>query len=331
MKKFIFKTLVFLAVWLVVIWGALYFLPLNYSGYTYVVSENVMSYMKSGKPAKYVTVGDSRIMAGVQPNVMKKEDFYNLSLGGATPVEGYFTVKKLIENKMQPEVLVLSYAPFHLTIHDTYPRPVGDGLLTADEISELYDVVEKNGNEVFWETDKLSVSDYSWVNRFKAYSVKFKNPMFYNAELRNSLLMRYRKNAQLQKKVKKDKGFHSYSNHKFSDQLNRETRSEHFEPKKVLVSYLRATFELARKNNLQVIYLAAPFNEASFNSVNKQYVAEYNALFERLKREYPEVVFYSDINAYPNDLFTDASHLNHDGTVRFSHKIEDLVTEYRKK
>lgn len=83
--------------------------------------------------------------------------------------------------------------------------------------------------------------------------------------------------------------------------------------------------EISRENGIQVIYLPAPFNEASFRNTKTAYMAKYDSLFMELATQYSEVLFLSKIRYYENSFFSEASHLNETGQVRFSAEIKQIL------
>ena len=82
---------------------------------------------------------------------------------------------------------------------------------------------------------------------------------------------------------------------------------------------------IARDNKIKVVYIVAPFNESSYNKLNKNYIKQYNTLFESLKRKYPEVEFSSELFFYNNSFLGDPSHLNIKGRSKFSNELKSQL------
>ena len=76
-------------------------------------------YMTSSVGGKLNTlvIGDSRMKAAYIP---ADKNALNLSLGGGSPIEGYYTLKGYLQHHDAPKHLILSYAPFHLMHTDSF-------------------------------------------------------------------------------------------------------------------------------------------------------------------------------------------------------------------
>ena len=60
-----------------------------------------------------IILGDSSGKAGIIPDRLG-EDVYNVAVGGFSPVEQYFYLKKYLQNGEAPEYIILTYTPYHL-------------------------------------------------------------------------------------------------------------------------------------------------------------------------------------------------------------------------
>ncbi len=249
---------------------------------------------------------------------------YNLSIGGSTPIDGYFTIKKMINSNKKPEYIILSYAANHFLIHPTFPRPIAEDFLDYQDIKELYEDLNSE-NDIFWDTKKLSFSKNENINLLKAYLYKLKFPLFFKAEIRNSVFARSSRNLKIKKSLEKSMGTFSYGQEDYSDELNQATNLSEFSENKVIEKYFKKLLTIAEKNNIQVIYYNMPINEASYNSLSLKFKSEYNSFFMKFKKLYPKVIFYSQIKYYNNHFFGDASHLNFSGQFKFSNEINDTL------
>ena len=65
-----------------------------------------------------IILGDSRTKAGLMPELLS-DSTYNLALGGASPIEGYYSLREYLDNHPAPGTLILCYAPMHYMDVDT--------------------------------------------------------------------------------------------------------------------------------------------------------------------------------------------------------------------
>ena len=188
--------------------------------------------------------------------------------------------------------------------------------MNFNEISELYDEINSE-NDVFWRKDKINYHKYNLVNRYKAYLLKIKFPIFFSAEIKNSKFLRKSENLKMTYDIKNQMGFFTYGKKDFSDLNNQEVELNTFNINKTISKYLTKLFRLANDNNIKLIYINTPFNEASKLNLNNSFLNNYEKKFNLYKKEFPEVIFYSQIYSYENKYFVDPSHLNKNGSKKF--------------
>ena len=206
-------------------------------------------------------------MAGLAPKLIDPHNVYNLSVGGGTPITGYYTLKKMLEKHKIPKTIVLSYAPFHLIVDDTYPRPIAEDFFTFDEISELYSEINKS-DTLFWDNEKLDYNNSEFINLFKAYLIKIKFPTFFSAEIKNSKFLRSSDNGRVKNTITENLGAFMYGTSEYHDGYNQETKYVEFNENNLISKYLKKILNLADANNIQVIYMTAPFNKASLGVID---------------------------------------------------------------
>lgn len=273
-----------------------------------------------------VVIGDSRAKAGFVPKIIDPNSIYNLSIGGATPISGYYTLKKMLEKQKTPKTIILSYAPFHLIFDDTYPRPISEDFFTFKEISELYSEINKS-DTMFWDIEKLNYSKSNFINLSQAYLIKIKFPTFFSAEIKNSKFLRGSDNRRVKNKVVNNMGTFTYGNREYCDDYNQETKYIEFNENKLISKYLKNILNLADTNNIQVIYITAPINKASDNIIKQKFREDYSSYFSSLKKEFPKVIFYSELRSFGNQYFGDASHLNNNGRIKFSNQVKTILLD----
>lgn len=327
MERFIKKITKFFSLTVLlfaIIWINLLIFPNNWSSSSFSITNNIKNHIESVKNNEILIIGDSRAVAGFNPKIIDSNKVYNLNLGGATPITGYFTLKKLLNSGKTPKLLIVSYAPFHLIEDDSYPRIIKEDFLNFNEISELYDEINSE-NDVFWRKDEFNYHKYNLVNRYKAYLLKIKFPIFFSAEIKNSKFLRKSENLKMAYDIKNQMGFFTYGKKDFSDLNNQEVELNTFNINKTISKYLTKLFRLANDNNIKLIYINTPFNEASKLNLNNSFLNNYEKKFNLYKKEFPEVIFYSQIYSYENKYFGDPSHLNKNGSKKFSNYVKGII------
>jgi len=282
-------------------------------------------------PKNYTTfiIGDSRALSAFLPEKIA-DNCYNLALGGGTPIEGYYSLKKLVSSKKVKKIIV-SYASFHLESTDTFfERTVKFKFLNIPDLKEIFSL-SFSTNQKFW--DETSLHYQGMGDKASAIikaGLTYANfPFYYKPELSNlSPINRYKTNVEVYKEITASKGHFNFGTAEFSDGLSKEADRPEFVLNKVCASYLEKTFQLAHENNIQVLYKTAPCNTTSFNRLQKKYLSEYNNYFRELKQKFPNVLFDETLFPYNDSLFGDPSHLNKRGCIAFSDEFKSVYLQW---
>ena len=284
---------------------------LLYAAYSYFVLNHKMYYMDAEYPMwlevkqivntktdikfDLIVLGDSRAKAGFIPNQLPIKSF-NLSLGGATPIEGYYTLKKYLANNPAPEKLVLSYTAIHLG-HKTYywSRTAPFGFLDDDEYKEIETLADKFKEEPIMKAEK-SYMDFKFP---KAYGNSFKNGI---------IGRRWQQNKIVFLECELAHGHHYFGTSQVSNGLNNESKRKKFINSELHDYYLKRLLKLASMHNIKLYFYIMPYNESSFKHTTKQYITDYANDIKNLSLKYNikmcDKPFYMS-----NDNFGDPSHL----------------------
>jgi len=329
MKIFLLKLLSLLLSFYLVFALLVAFLPwrIFYREYPMWISkEEIMN-----NPLNYTTfiIGDSRALSAFLPEKIA-DNCYNLALGGGTPIEGYYTLKKLVRSHKIKKIIV-SYASFHLESTDTFfERTVKFKFLDIPDLKEIFSC-SFSCNQKFWEENSLY---YHGMGEKASAIIKagltYANfPFYYKPELSNlSPINRYKVNVAVYKEITSSKGHFNFGTAEFSNGLSKEAERPDFILNRVCTSYLEKTFQLAHENNIQILYKTAPCNTTSFNRLHKKYLSEYNQYFQDLKKKYPYIIFDEALFPYNDSLFGDPSHLNKRGCVAFSEEFKSVYLQW---
>lgn len=124
-----------------------------------------------------IIVGDSRAKAGFIPNLCGAKKCFNFSVGGGTPIEGYYILKKFLSNNPAPKNLVISFAPSHLDSQDCYwERTVKFDFLDKNEYQEI-------------ENTAIRVKDFKTLGSEKSYS-DYQIPTKFSTDFLNGVIQR---------------------------------------------------------------------------------------------------------------------------------------------
>jgi hypothetical protein len=333
-----FKIVFFIGTLLIALTLFLNIGPLIYNVNEYPMWKSKMDYISYIHKSENIIIGDSRAEAAFVPDILE-DNFYNLSVGGGSPIDGYFILKKYLE-KNKINILIISFSPKHLeTVGTFFGRTLKYNLLSIKDIIQVFSKsLELNENLDATDEDYYLGKDFSYKNKldyykayYKAILIRCKFFYFYIPEIQNCLFeSRYKNNIEVYNNISKRNG-----NYDFGTQLqaigeNEEAKKKvGFRYSKMTDYYLNEMLVLTKQNNIKVYFVIAPFNENSYNKIynlNKDYLKEYSDYINSLKLKYNNVVWNSDIYCYGNDFFGDPSHLNSKGQRKFSTYIKSYLS-----
>lgn len=292
--------------------------PMNYLDDEYAMYRQQKDYV-TGKlhteDARILVLGDSRTKAGFAPDKLWGGT-YNAALGGATPIEGYYSLKEYLEYHTAPEVLILSYAPMHYMDVDTlWTRSVYFHTFSETDFHDLM----KRAKE-FEDTEKILIEDYQ-----KEYLMyKYYMPNKYATALKKSLFItRRQKTIQKYNTMVEFRGHTYYGTETESGGVNGEAKVLDFEDSDIITWYLKQIFDLCNENGIMVILEQAPMNETSYQIITPEFKEHYASYMQSLTEVYPKVLIQIKPYCYPNDCFGDADHLNRHGVEVFDAYLLD--------
>lgn len=314
MRKILLRLILFFIIVLLPLQLFLYFCPMTYHYSDYVMWKNTWENTKENN-FQAIIIGDSRAKAGIFPLDLT-DDVYSLTLGGSTPVEGYYTLKEYLKNNENLEYVIISYAPFDLQDHGwLWHRTIKYDFLESQSIFEIFKEYEKAG--------KGSKKDY-----LKYWLYKLKYPRLFLNEMTDSfkdLTKKRKKNYDILAMLDYSKGYHWFATAEYSDELNNETNYDSFFVTDVINSYMNKMLSLCHEENIPVYYVTMPMNKASFYGLAKQYISDYDEYLNSLEEKYPNLDIFFDINYKSNKQFADSSHMNEQGAHIFTKQLDDIL------
>ena len=242
--------------WAFVVFGKIAYMNVEYPTY-----KDTQLKTRQTHNAQNIMLGDSRAKAGF---ITQDSTQLNLSIGGTTPISGYYTLKRYLAHNAPPKVLILSFMSLHYFMEDTFwERAIKFNYLDFDEFSEIVENARKLGQcKVINQNGKCK----------KYYFFKYKMQLQnYTAEIYNAcndLLRgksRYDINTQIMADLASNGGHFFYGMANKSKGLNFEAKLKGFALNPLHDLYLQKIADLAKAHNIALFHYQMPFNEASFN------------------------------------------------------------------
>ena len=255
---------------------------------------------KSKKKYNLIMLGDSRAKSALIPNIIQDKKVLSLAIGGATPIEGYFTLKKYLENNPKPEFIIISYAPFHFVIQDSFwDRTVKYNFLKYNEYNEIIRISRNL---------ELNAETLGKENKIIDYFIY--TPKYFRDFYSGIYHRRWIKNKNKMRKLALSNGHIFYGKNNSSDGLFFEARGDQlvFEPSALINYYFEKLLDLANEEEIKTVYYSMPFNNTSYSTINREFIDNHNEYLDK-KSLKSNLFILNYLNKLPNSDFGDASHL----------------------
>ena len=265
----------------------------EYSMWLYV--KNVM-HAASPHPQDLILIGDSRAKAGYIPKLSDRKTI-NLSLAGQTPLEGYYVLANYLKNNPPPARLVVSYAPFHLSVADGFwEMTVKYDFLSFAEYNEAWDTSFLLEDKVLGEKDKrwryLLLPSTYWDSLRRA----IKEP-------------RWHTNQETYSQVMESYGHYYYGKEPGATDLNQEIqKGGTFGRSRMLEYYLVKLIHLAQTRNIDVYWYTMPFSEISCKNMPESFKRDFEQYIATLQIT-TGIKLINTLSCLPDDLFGDSNHV----------------------
>ncbi|MBR1691841.1 MAG: hypothetical protein IJ711_03580, partial [Lachnospiraceae bacterium] len=269
----------------------------------------------NGDEPELLILGDSRAKAGLVPEVLSPHS-YNLALGGATPIEGYYSLKEYLAHHKKPKTLLLAYAPMHYMDVDTlWTRTVYFHNMSKSDFFEIMENAKQ-----YEKTDRIRMDHY--VSEYYMYELYMPNK--YATALKNSgFVFRHQRTLAKYAEMEANRGHTLYGTEAYSSGVNGEAHETDFVSSDIIDAYVDKLLDLCSRESIAVVVEQLPMNETSYGILQPEFKSHYKEYMLGLAERYPEVTVNPSLYCYDNAYFGDADHLNAAGCEVFTQYIKE--------
>lgn len=284
--------------------------------------ENYEYSRNKNKICTVLIMGDSTCKADLMP-ILLSNSTYNFSLGGASPIEEYYYLKEYLKYNLAPQYLLLSFSLDHFLWANTFwTRSVYFHRLKFGDAKKILD-----DSLLFNESVGIACdSPYLTLLSYYAYL-----PTRYTGILigsLNELGHRYERNAEIYKLACRNRGQFYREESDGCSKLNGNTLLEHFRPSDYIDACFRKIIETCKLNKIKLVFIGTPINKTSYEylRINKPNILkEYSDYLIKLSLEYPFASIDTNLSYMDDKYFSDAAHLNAQGSKVFSLNIKNYI------
>ena len=264
-----------------------------------------------------VVLGDSRMVAGVIPG--KLGDTTNLALGGATPIEMYYTMLHASACPHPPRRVVVSFSPEQLmaTVY-FWPRTALFGYLTNDELNQIRREARRVGDATLYPAPNIGDFDAILTNWLYAHHF----PSYYMSSIVNGRVIgRLGAFHEIQQEVAATGGQHFYGQANGVHETAEEADHDNFHASPLLDAYFAKLLTLCKQTGVQVSYIAAPWNDTTYSQLHPGFADQLQAYLQDLAQRFPNLHLITPVAHMDDAYFGDEYHLNAKGADIFSAQI----------
>ena len=295
----------------IVVYGLILFLPESrYMDGEYPYWMEQRSHVMSDNDKREILLlGDSRTKMDLLAYELS-DDTYNLSLGGGTPIEMYYTVKNYINHHPNPKAIFIAFGPMHYQESECYlSRNEYFHYFDNDTIDDVNRVIRENGGKDF------SNESFAYKNRLPS--------VYFKQVVKSILKPRTQENQIIYNKAKENKGQMFGANKSVTEVMAPETKYDQFISASYLDYYMRKLIELCIEKDIPIYIEQAPMGNPGYKElVDKGYIDDYQKYMDELESSY-NISINRNIPIYPENDFQDGSHLNEDGARKFTQKFKE--------
>lgn len=303
------------------LWGLAWIVPESvYMDREYADWQSKKEYVRlAGGKEEILFLGDSRMLAAVDPTILPKPGF-NLAINGANPVEMYFTLKNYIENHPKPKAVFVGFAPEHMASLDAYKRRnFHFHYFTYEEAMESQRQIFESDHYSKEQQNKELIDDWHYFLRL---------PTRYGNVIIKS---KFKRGAEYKKRYHEtiaNLGHSVVVTGKQNNEANWEARQKQLQILGSNDFYFRKIIELCKENEISIYILQLPVNpkseqlikESGFREAYADYMCGIADEFHVEIEPYPSV--------YPENCFGDSSHLNAHGTEVYTKELEQRYSVF---
>ena len=267
--------------------------------------------------APTVILGDSRMVAGVVPHELGNAT--NLALGGASPIETYYTMQHAFACPNPPKRVIVSFSPSQLEETAYYwPRTALFGYLSFAELEQVRRESRRIGDSTLYGTQNIGDFDAILTNWLYAHHF----PSYYMSSLINGhVIGRLAAYHAIQQEVAETGGHHLYGQAHGTNEVAEEAHMTAFQAQPLLDDYFGKLLTMCEENGAQVYYVAAPWSAMTYDRASPEALRQIGAYVSGLAQRFANLHVIAAVNRMDDKYFGDPYHLNASGAERFTAQI----------
>lgn len=291
--------------------------PMDYMDNEFASWQQQKDYIRAqGAERQIIFLGDSVFKAAVLPELIS-EKAQVLALGGATPIEMYYTLNEYLSHHPVPEKVFISFSPLHYADMESYrSRNLYFHYFPWREVVASQMTIFRYDKQPWFKYVPDLADDTEYLLRL---------PTKYFRTIYDSRLQRSNANHKEYEAVSAARG-HKYfglSSDWYLDYKPYQGWLKPFVPLNSLDFYIKEIIDVCKNNNIEVHVVQEPIHTLDYELISSRgYLEAFQTYMHTLATE-SGIDVECELPVYGVEYFGDNLHVNEAGAKRYSIELRD--------
>jgi hypothetical protein len=298
-------------------------LPMAFLSLDYVSSRVQKQRLASCDLGDVAIFGDSRVVAAVAPDLMSVR-VSNFGLQATTPVETWFAVQQAMRCPVLPRWVIIG--------HGAHAHSEMVKLWGFDAPYEFLDLAQREevrrvAAQLKDVTPLEEVPDVGVPAGLldRAFAARFP-PLYFASLWQARIGLRWLQNQQWAAALTEARGHCLFARENGSSETAPEAEMQEFKPFPLVDHYFSKTLELLDQHGVNVLYLAPPVNQSTYDRVKPDVAPEFLNYLQSKAGKLNHFHVAEDVTScWPDEYFGDGGHLNEVGARKYSAELDQLL------
>lgn len=316
--------LVFVTIWALV-WVYVVTCPMAYMDRDYPLAVAKAELAAQCLPDDVAVFGDSRAVVGIMPQVMHIR-VTNLAAPGATPIENYFLIKRLLRCSTPPRLVVLAQSAAMYDEPHAFWNIYGHiGILSGAQLAQVKADGRRLHDDILQRMPHPSGVPYALLPLL--YQIRFP-PLYFGNLLGGYGFARERYNQAVVRNVVANSGQLSFGNAPGNSQPAGEAKMTDWKVGPLMNDYMLRTLAMLRRHHVPVAILTMPVNEATCRQMPSVVQSRLTRYLDHIQKTHPDVVMADPtIGCWPDRDYNDNAHFNEAGALAYSKQFQAKISK----
>ena len=269
-------------------------------------------------------IGDSQASADLIPALLRPNDVKNFGLTGATPIESYYELQRILACPKPPRAILITFAPRQFQeVNWFWQHAARYGFLSFAEMEEVRHAEAELGppylyKGAFGTEPPGAIKNWLYVKSFPTFN--------FASMVAAAGIGRRHANQMVHDQTLATDGHHLEGNAACAQVPGWDASQDDFQLNPLVKIYFDRLIGLAKSRGVQIFLLSPPVSQLTAKGLTEGYRTGYAKFLAQTARAHPEVNrIGSSFLTMDNCSFGDQHHLNQSGSEAFTRAVAPLL------